>query len=108
MKTLKYKQGKNYRFWLNKSNFKGRLKFVKSKKTNYGFIVNLFTNYITLYTKKIYLYKNGFVKIVTIVDQNYRAKYQYTTYYNKIGNEIIVSDNSTRKELSIFKQLQTA
>jgi len=71
------------------------LKVTKVKKTNYGFIVHLFTNYVCLYYKYITVGKNGTAKIVTKVDRNYQAKYQITTYEQN-GKPITVRE---------FKQL---
>jgi hypothetical protein len=102
---MKYTSGKNWKFWINKDNFKGNLKFVKCTKTNYGYKVNLMTNYITLYTKYIYVNEDNSAKIVTKVDQNYRAKYQYTLYHDLKGNRIDC-ENNTRKELKIYKELR--
>ena len=75
------------------SDFKpNNLRVTKVKKTNYGFIIHLFTNYICLYYKYVYLAKNGSAKIVTKVDKNYHAKYQVTTYENKQGLQITLSE----------------
>jgi hypothetical protein len=67
------------------------LKVTKVKKTNYGFIVHLFTNYVCLYYKYITVGKNGTAKIVTKVDRNYQAKYQTTTYEQN-GKQITVKE----------------
>ena len=67
------------------------LKVTKVKKTNYGFIVHLFTNYICLTYKYITEGKNGTAKIVTKVDRNYQAKYQITTYEQN-GKEITLKE----------------
>ena len=97
---------KNYKYFLDENNFKdGRIRMTSKKKTSYGYIVKLFTNYVSIYTKKIYVYPDGKAKCVTIVDQNYHPKYQHTTYFTKEGNEIISDTNSTREELNYWKQL---
>lgn len=67
------------------------LKVTKVKKTNYGFIVHLFTNYVCLTYKYITEGKNGTAKIVTKVDRNYQSKYQHTTYECN-GKKITVKD----------------
>jgi hypothetical protein len=79
-------------------------KITKVKRTDYGYIVHLFSNYITLVTAKIYVYPNNFAKVVRYVRTNYRAPYQNTSYYTDKG-EIIHNENNTRKELAYFKQL---
>ncbi len=96
---------KNYKFFLDETNFNGRLKVTSVKETKYGFIVKLFTNFVSLYTKKFYVYPNGKVKCVTIVEQNYHPKYQHTTYFDTNGQEIISDTNSTREEMLYWKNL---
>lgn len=86
---------KGYKQFLDKETFNKdteNLKVTKVKKTNYGFIVHLFSNYICLYYKYITLGKNGTVKIVTKVDRNYYPKYQITTYENEAGEQITVKE----------------
>jgi len=75
-----------------------RLKVTKVKKTNYGYIIHLFTNFICIYKKYVYVQKNGTAKIKTIVEKNYHAKYQNTTYENKEGQEI------SRKEYQLLNK----
>lgn len=67
------------------------LKVTKVKETNYGYIVHLFTNYICLYYKYITEGKNNTAKIVTKVDRNYQAKYQFTKYEQN-GKEIAAKE----------------
>ena len=104
--------GSTWERYLNDDIFKGNLKFVSCKATSYGYIAKFMTSYITLYTKKIYCndYEAKFAKIVTITEQNYRAKYQTTVYYNSAGNlincEPLQDDKRTRAELKIFNTLQ--
>lgn len=81
----------SYKTFLNKDEFNKNshnLRITKVKETNYGFIIHLFTNYICLYYKYVTLGKNGTAKIKTIIDKNYHAKYQHTTYENKNGIQI--------------------
>ena len=108
---IELNKGQNYKYWLDKNNFNGRLKFVSAKETNYGYIVKLMTNYITLYTKKIYVNSDNSAKIVTLVDQNYRAKYQTTCYYDLQGFEIIANIEGTDHSITMaerkeYKRLQ--
>lgn len=84
-----------YTKFLDKETFNStatNLKVTKVKQTNYGFIVHLFSNYVCLYYKYITVGKNGTAKIVTKVDRNYQAKYQFTTYENAEGKEITVKE----------------
>jgi hypothetical protein len=84
-----------YKQFLNKENFNAtttNLKVTKVKKTNKGFIIHLFTNYICLYYKYITIGKNGSAKVVTKVDKNYHAKYQFTIYENSEGKEISLKE----------------
>jgi hypothetical protein len=94
---------RHYNYWLDKENFKGNLRFVSKKETNYGYIVKLMTNYITLFTKYIYINSDGSAKIVTKTERNYCPKYQTTVYHGIDGREIVI-DNSTRKELIEYKK----
>lgn len=90
---------KGYKQFLDKDAFNATtqsLKVTKVKKTDYGFIIHLFTNYICLYYKYVTLSSDGSAKIVTKVNKNYHAPYQFTSYEDSEGNEI------TRKQ---FKQL---
>lgn len=86
---------KGYKQFLDKEAFNSdttNLKVTKVKETNYGFIVHLFSNYVCLYYKYITVGKNGTAKIVTKVDKNYHAKYQYTMYENEQGEEITLKE----------------
>ena len=106
-------QGATWERFLNNKAFTGNLKFISCKPTNYGFIAKFMTSYITLYTKKIYTkdYSLKFAKIVTITEQNYRAKYQTTVYYDSTGHlincEPLQDDKRTRAELKVFNSLQS-
>jgi hypothetical protein len=62
------------------------------KKTSYGYRVQMFNHYVTLYYLKVIVNENKSAKIHWKVDKNYNPTERYTTYYNTIGNEI------TRKE----------
>lgn len=82
---------KGYKQFLDKNKFNlttNNLKVTKVKKTNKGYNIHLFTNYICLYYKYVTLGNNGTAKVVTKVDRNYSAKYQFTLYENKEGEQI--------------------
>lgn len=82
---------KVYKQFLDKNKFNlttNNLKVTKVKKTNKGYNIHLFTNYICLYYKYVTLGNNGTAKVVTKVDRNYSAKYQFTLYENKEGEQI--------------------
>lgn len=84
-------KSKGFKQFLNKDLFNAttqNLKVTKVKKTDKGFNIHLFTNYICLYYKYITLGKNGTAKVVTKVDRNYSKKYQFTIYENKEGETI--------------------
>ena len=70
------------------NNEQNNLKVTKIKKTVKGYTIHLMTNYITLYYKYVTVNANGTAKVVTKVNQNYRAPYQVTTYEDKDGNAI--------------------
>ena len=91
----------SYKQFLNKDTFNSKsnnLRVTKVKKTVKGYTIHLFTNYICLYYKYVTLGKKGTAKVVTKVNCNYCAKYQFTIYENKEGNEI------TQKE---FKKINS-
>jgi len=91
----------SYKQFLNKDTFNSKsnnLRVTKVKKTVKGYTIHLFTNYICLYYKYVTLGKKGTAKVVTKVNRNYCAKYQFTIYENKEGNEI------TQKE---FKKINS-
>jgi hypothetical protein len=85
----------DYKRFLDKDKFNSttlHLKVTKVKKTNKGYIIHLFTNYVCLYYKYITIGKNGTSKILTKVDRNYHPKYQITTYENNEGKEISLKE----------------
>ena len=77
-----------------------------AKKTSYGYSHVRGTPYICIYKTRIYVYEDGFAKSVTRVDKNYHPPYQFTTYWNADGTEIVSQNNSTRAELNIWKTLR--
>ena len=86
---------KGYKQFLDKNKFNEstkNLKVTKVTKTVKGYNIHLFTNYICLYYKYVTTGKNGSAKVVTKVDRNYRAKYQFTIYENKEGAEISLKE----------------
>jgi uncharacterized lipoprotein NlpE involved in copper resistance len=76
------------------------------KKTGYGYLFHMFNHYITLYYGKLVINADGTAKATIRVNCNYSAPYQYTLYFDCEGYEIKTEDNSTRKELLIYKQLR--
>ena len=85
----------SYKTFLNKDEFNKyshNLRVTKVKKTEYGFIIHLMTNYVSLYYKYVTIGKNGTAKIITKVNQNYHAPYQNTTYENKNGKKITLKE----------------
>ena len=83
----------------------GNLITLKREKTDYGYRITQGTNFISIYKIKLIIFKNGCAKSVTKVEKNYRSIYQFTTYFDKLGKEIIDDDNNTRTELKYFKEL---
>ena len=74
------------------------------KKTNYGFKINRFSNYVSLLSIKFEVLTNGFAKATVKVDTNYRPKYQYTLYFDKEYNEI--KEKTTKLERKKWLELQ--
>ena len=103
------------KYYLSKSKWQDLL--VVSKDTNgqgthitkvvekpYGYLVDAFNHYITLYKHKIVLLDGGFVKVYTTMKKNYRGTQKWVTYYNKDGREIICFQDYD-KEVSVFNHL---
>ena len=74
------------------------------KKTNYGFKITRFSNFVSILNIKFEVLGNGFAKATVKVDTNYRPKYQYTLYFDKDYNEI--KSTSTRLERKKWLELQ--
>lgn len=84
-----------YRQFLNKDSFNKtstNLKVIKVKHKSNGVTIHLFTNYICLYYKYVIYGKNNTAKVVTKVDRNYQARYQYTRYENAVGETITLKE----------------
>lgn len=64
----------------------------KVVKTNYGYRIQMFNNYITLYYIKLVVNSNGSAKASYLVQKNYHVDQRYTLYFGVDGNEV------TRKE----------
>lgn len=74
------------------------------KKTDYGYSIRATTNFVSITQTKLYIYGDGTAKAVSKVNRNYAAKYQYTTYFDSSGIEIIAEGDNTRKELALWKK----
>jgi hypothetical protein len=75
-------------------------------KTDYGYLIRKMTNFIGIYTTKLFIYPDGFAKAVTKAKVNYTPNEQWTIYFDAQGHEITTEGNSTRKELAIWKKLR--
>ena len=64
----------------------------KVTKKDYGYRIQLFNNYITLFYVKLIVNSNGTAKGHWKVDKNYCPIYRYTVYYGLDGNEITRSE----------------
>ena len=52
-------------------------------------VVTIVTSYICVYRSYITQLENDLVKVITKVEKNYQAPYQYTSYFCSVtGNEI--------------------
>ena len=106
MRTIEYTKGQHYNRFLTVEEPRNHgTRVTKVVKTKYGFRFQMFNNYITLYYGKLYINANGSAKLVMRVERNYSPIYRYTCYFDLQGHEIKVSNNSTWKELSIYKSL---
>jgi hypothetical protein len=78
----------NYKNYLTVDSFdKPGTRITKVKKTESGYNVQMFNNYITLYYLKIFVNSNGSAKITWKIDKNYNPIQRFTTYYNYEGFE---------------------
>lgn len=64
----------------------------------YGFRVQMFNNYITLYYIKLVINDNKSAKAHYLVKKNYFADERYTVYFNTQGEEI------TQKEYKLLNK----
>ncbi len=62
------------------------------------------TNYISEYVTRLILNDDGTAKAVTKCKKNYRADWQFSTYFDEYGREIIGS--STRAELLEYMRIK--
>ena len=76
----------------------------KIKQTTTGFVINRFSHYISLQKIKLVYNDKGFSKGTVKVDTNYRPKYQYTLYFDNLGN--IIKADTTLQERKIWLELQ--
>ncbi len=99
---MKYSKGNNYRdIYLNTEERPTRV--TKITKKDYGYRVQMFNNYITLYYVKLIINSDGTAKAKVKIDKNYNPIRYYTLYFDKQGYQI---GGETRKALKIYKQLR--
>lgn len=70
----------------------------KVVKTAYGYRVQMFNNYITLFYVKLVVNSNGSAKAHYLVKKNYCDDKRYTIYFGIDGNEV------TRKEYTALNK----
>lgn len=63
-------------------------KVTKVTMKPYGFRIQLFNHYVTLFYVKLIINPNGSAKAHWLVKKNYQAEYRFTEYYNTEGNGI--------------------
>ena len=102
LKENKITHLKQYCFDSCINRFLQRSNISKFKATNYGYIFNWWTHYITIYNSRIFIYDDNFIKVVVKVNRNYSAPYQVTYYFDNKGREI--KAGNTRTELAIWKR----
>lgn len=78
------------------------------KKTVYGYKIERRTPFVAIYKTTLFIYSDGFAKSMTKAKVNYRPDEQWTYYYDADGENIQDENNSTRKELAIWKRLRKA
>lgn len=64
----------------------------KVVKTAYGYRVQMFNHYITLFYVKLIVNANGSAKAHYLVKKNYYADNRYTIYFGVDGNEVTKSE----------------
>ena len=77
----------------------------KIKKTDYGYKIYRFSNYVSLQYIRFEILKKGFAKATVKVHTNYRKPYQYTLYFD--SDFIALRGNSTAQERKVWLKLQT-
>lgn len=70
----------------------------------YGFIVHRFSDYVSLQFIKIVYNDNGFSKATVKVRTNYRTPYQYTLYFDNMGDEIHADTTMEERKLWLKAQ----
>jgi hypothetical protein len=60
----------------------------KVVKTDYGYRVQMFNHYVTLYYLKVVVNENGSAKIHWRVEKNYHLTPRFTTYYGTDGYSV--------------------
>jgi len=70
----------------------------KVVKTKYGYRVQMFNNYITLFYIKLIVNDNGSAKAHYLVQKNYHPDNRYTLYFGIDGNEV------TQKEYKLINK----
>ena len=70
----------------------------------YGYFITITTSYITIKKTRLEINADGTAKAVTKVNKNYSSPYQFTTYFDKEGREII--GDTTHQELSYYKKIR--
>jgi hypothetical protein len=85
---------------------KTRVTKVTNKK--YGYSIQMFNDYVTLYYIKLIINEDGSAKAHVRMEKNYQPTQRWTLYFAPDGREIKDATNSTRKELATYKKLRNA
>ena len=93
-------------FASNSYPFRSGYKTTKITETKNGYLIRRFSNYISLQYIKVVYSANGFSKATVKVDKNYHAKYQFTIYFDAMGNEINSELNTTISNKKAWLLLQ--
>ena len=72
------------------------------KAREYVYVFKWYTHYVTIYTAKIEIYEDNFIKVKLKTQRNYFPAYTNTYYFDAKGMEI--KAGTTRMECNIWKQ----
>lgn len=81
-------------------------KITSVKEKPYGYRIQMFNNYITLYYVKLIVNLDGSAKAHVRIKRNYSPTQRFTYYFAPDGREIKDRLNRTKKELKVYKALR--
>ena len=87
-----------------KTTYGSQVRIYRIKPTKYGYIITKVSTYVTVWTIKLHIFKDGSAKAQIKKDMNYRPIERFTAYFAPNGCQVI--GGSTREELNYWKKLK--